>query len=167
MQSITSKLSSVDKQNRYDQALSNFSLVEPTRPGFVKMYEPAFWCKSNPMDFCYGDLLHNDPRGQSAMTYEQYCENLLRREQLQYGVYEGEHHEAEHYGGDHWHLRCDVKQLLERYQQALEKKGRSHLEVTVPQSSSTSTGSGSGGPISMWFPLSGASILDFTLSPKP
>ena len=51
VQSLASKLSSVDKQNRYDQALSNLSLAVPTRPGFVKMYEPAFWCKFNPMDF--------------------------------------------------------------------------------------------------------------------
>ena len=84
VQSIASKLSSVDKQNRYNQALSNLPLVVPTRPGFVKMYEPAFWCKFNPMDFCYGDLLHNDPRRETAMTYEQFCENLLRREELQY-----------------------------------------------------------------------------------
>ena len=66
-QNIASKISSADKQSRYDQALSNVALVMPTRPGFVKMHEPSFWCKFNPMDFCYGDILHNDPRRETAL----------------------------------------------------------------------------------------------------
>ena len=62
----------------------------PTRRGFVRMYDPDFWSKFNPMDWCYGDAVFNDPRRERQLTFEQYCENLLRREELEYDVYEGE-----------------------------------------------------------------------------
>ena len=83
-----------DVQRRCGQALHGAKagkpvLVVPTRRGFVRMYDPDFWSKFNPMDWCYGDAVFNDPRREIQLTFEQYCENLLRREELEYDVYEG------------------------------------------------------------------------------
>ena len=88
------KLSAEDVQRRCGQALRGGTagepvLVVPTRPGFVRMYGPDFWSKFKPMDWCYGDAVFNDPRREVQVTFEQYCENLLRREELEYDVYEG------------------------------------------------------------------------------
>ena len=54
------------------------------------MYDPDYWSEFNNMDWCYRDVVFNDPRRESQLTFEQYCENLLRREELEYDVYEGE-----------------------------------------------------------------------------
>ena len=88
------KLSAEDVQRRCGQALRGGAagepvLVVPTRPGFVLMYDPDCWSKFNPMDWCYGDAVFNDPRREVQVTFEQYCENRSRREELEYDVYEG------------------------------------------------------------------------------
>ncbi len=90
-----SKMSAADVQRRCGHALRGATagepvLVVPTRRGFVRMYDPDFWSKFNPMDWCYGDAVFNDPRRERQLTFEEYCENLLRREELEYDVYEGE-----------------------------------------------------------------------------
>ena len=48
------------------------------------MYDPDFWSKFNPMDWCYGDAVYNDPRRDVQVTFEEFCDNLLRREELEY-----------------------------------------------------------------------------------
>ena len=88
-------MSAEDVQRRCGHALRGVTagepvLVVPTRRGFVRMYDPDFWSKFNPMDWCYGDAVFNDPRRESQPRFEQYCEKLLRREELENDVYEGE-----------------------------------------------------------------------------
>ena len=74
------------------------------------------------MGWCYGDAVFNDPRRELQLTFEEYFENLLQREQLEYDVYDGENYEAEHYGPDHWPLRTDVDQILARYRASGQKQ---------------------------------------------
>ena len=66
-------------------------------------------------------------------TYEEYSDNLLRREELEYDIYEGENYEAEHYGKDHWHLRTQVDFLLERHRLAQNQLPRERLEPSRPE----------------------------------
>ena len=80
-----SKLSAVDVQRRCGRALQGVGaaehvLVVPTKHGFVRMYDPDFWSKFNPMDWCYGNVVYNDPRRDIQLTFKEFCENLLRRE---------------------------------------------------------------------------------------
>ena len=70
------------------------------------------------------------------LTFEEFCENLLRREELEYDVYDGENYEAEHYGKEHWHLRADVDSLLARHRQAQNRQPRERLEPTIQRNSS-------------------------------
>ena len=74
------------------------------------------------MDWCYGDAVYFDDKREIAPTYDEFCQNMFLREEMEYDMYPGENYEAEHYGEDHWHLRCNVKVLLERHRQA--EKGR-------------------------------------------
>ena len=52
--------------------------------------------------------MYNDPRRDVQLTFEEFCDNLLRREELEYDLYDGENYEAEHYGREHCHMRTDV-----------------------------------------------------------
>ncbi len=61
------------------------------------MYDCDFWCRWNPMDWCYGDAVYNDPRRDVAPTFQEFCENLLLREELEYDLCKGENYQAEHY----------------------------------------------------------------------
>ncbi len=51
------------------------------------MYDWDFWCRWNPMDWCYGDAVYNDPRRDVAPSFQEFCENLLLREELEYDLY--------------------------------------------------------------------------------
>ena len=133
-----SKITVAQVQTRCGRALRGVGaaeqvLVVPTKRKFVRMYDPDFWPKFNPMDWCYGDLVFNDPRREVQLTFEEYSENLLRREELEYDVYNGENYEAEHYGPDHWHLRTDVEQILARYRMAQEEKTRTRIHPNHPE----------------------------------
>ena len=114
--------SAKDVVRRCGAALGESTLVVPTQDKFLRMYDWAFWCRWNPMDWCYGDAVYNDQRREIAPTYDEFCQNMLLREEMEYDLYPGENYQAEHYGEDHWHLRCNVDVLLERHRQA--EKGR-------------------------------------------
>ncbi len=62
------------------------------------MYDWDFWCRRSPMAWCYGDAVYNDPRRDAAPTFQEFCENLLLREELEYDLCKGENYQAEHYG---------------------------------------------------------------------
>ena len=133
-----SKLSTVDVQRRCGRALQGVGaaehvLVVPTKHSFVRMYDSDFWSKFNPMDWCYGDAVYNDPRRDIQLTFEEFCDNLLRREELEYDLYDGENYEAEHYGKEHWHLRTDVESLWARHRLAKDRQARDCLEPTRPE----------------------------------
>ena len=114
--------SAKDVVRRCGAALGESTLVVPTQDKFLRMYDWDFWCRWNPMDWCYGDAVYNDQRREIAPTYDEFCQNMLLREEMEYDLYPGENYQAEHYGEDHWHLRCNVDVLLERHRQA--EKGR-------------------------------------------
>ena len=56
----------------------------PTQKGFIRMYDSDFWCRWNPMDWCYGDAVYNDDRRDITPSFQEFCENMLLREELEY-----------------------------------------------------------------------------------
>ena len=43
---------------RCGATLAESTLVVPTQAGFLQMYDWEFWCRWNPMDWCYRDAVN-------------------------------------------------------------------------------------------------------------
>ena len=82
------------------------------------------------MDWCYEDAVYNDARRDTQLTFGESCHNLLRSEELECDLHNGENYEAEHYGREHWHMRTDVDPLLARLRLAKDRQARDCLEQT-------------------------------------
>ena len=84
MKCLTPHLGARDFQSVIGYNSTEDTSPVPTQKGFLRTYDWDFWCRWNPMDWCYGDAGYNDPRREITPSFQEFCENMLLREELEY-----------------------------------------------------------------------------------
>ena len=122
------KWSAADAASAPDAASAVKKLVVPTHAKYANMWQHQFWQEWDPMDWCYGDCTYGDPalneKPYKQTGFQDMVQHWLRREELEYDMYEGENYQACCYGENFWENKPDTAKLLQTIASAEERTER-------------------------------------------
>ena len=129
---LTAEHKDSDRPAAHFAAGAQPQLIVPTSRKYANMWSPEFWQEFNPFCWTYGDFVYNDPklnqRPYKQATFKEFVKCCLRREELEYDMYDGEHYQAELYGEGHWDHQVNVSSLLQAVQEAEDQHTRTYDE---------------------------------------